>query len=163
MKKDWKKLEQTLKEAFADMKRKSGDPLHVHSIGVGRKLIERGSDDITIFAGYCHDLWEDTDCSWGDVLNLALEYFDFDDALEAVWLVRQVSYSEDEYKLPKDQRKKSAVARWMKTDDIRVAQIKAADIDDNEPQADAVNAAFAEKYRSWALPLREYLRNKWGF
>lgn len=129
-----------------------------HSIRVGRALLADGRDAITVFGGYCHDVIEDTEESKSNVLAFARTFFlDRQMALVAADLVEECSYTEEEYELPKLERKKAAVGRWSSTNDIRVAYVKMADVEDNRADCVRVSSDFKETYLSWAQPLHDNL------
>jgi (p)ppGpp synthase/HD superfamily hydrolase len=154
----WRMLEAWLEEVFAGLERKSGGPMVVHSVRVGRALRTAGHDELTVFGGYCHDVLEDTRATAAELHAVAASLLaDPRDAHRAVALVVECSYAAHEEALPWKARKDAASARWAATRDPRVAHVKLADIDDNRGDAEAVSARFARSYRGWADPLYEAL------
>jgi (p)ppGpp synthase/HD superfamily hydrolase len=161
---DWEAVENRVRDIFGNRVSKSGTPMVNHSLDVGRRLRADGRDTVTVFGGYFHDAWEDTQAELPGLLELFMEFLPPLDAVEVVTLVAKCSYQPDEYRLPKPERKKAAIARWIDDEDIRISHIKIADVDSNDTTADSVPIeGFAENYRSWAYPLRETLREKWNF
>lgn len=159
---DWEAVEERLTRHFHGRKGKNGADMVLHSIAVGRLLRERGCDDLTIFTGYYHDVWEDTDCSLPDILAEALEFgLPPLIATQAVHLVATASYQPEEYLLEKPERKKAACARWLTCDHITIAYVKIADVECNDATADSVGEDFARGYRAWAYPLRVALISRW--
>ena len=156
---EWRDVESFLEAAFEGKVRKNGDPMVDHSRRVGRALAAAGYDAVTVFGGYGHDLLEDTDVTREQLHAFALTIFGNEaDATAAVQLVEDCSYSEDECKLPKPERKAAACARWIASSDPRVHAVKSFDVDDNEVSAPSVSQVFYETYMAWAGPLRENLR-----
>ncbi len=161
--KRWTDLETWLRRAFGDLMRKGGTEKMVeHSIRIGRALRQGGEDDITVFGGYCHDVFEDVpDYKQATpakrhamLLPVALDCLgDAASAGSATKLVEACSYSDAEYLLAKDARKVVACARWLGHEDIRVLLVKKADVEDNRADCHAVSADFAAKYEAWAVPL----------
>lgn len=158
---DWTFLEAKIEAAFRGLKRKNGDDMYHHSIDVGRRLLaDKQADDICIFAGYCHDLLEDTEVTKDYLYDIAKSTFDnhrsyLRDATQCVNLVEAVSYTEFEYSLDKPLRKQAASKRWLEHDDFRVRLIKKADIESNMKDAASVSPTFEAEYLSWAKPLHE--------
>ncbi len=166
---DWDFLEAKLRGIFGGLKSKCGDPMVGHSIDVGRRVrSDKRADDIAIFGGYCHDVLEDTKLTQDDLLVLAKATMDnrnlavniLADAVKCVNLVVEVSYSDEEYVLPKKERKAAATKRWSKSNDIRVLLIKKCDVESNSTTASKVSKEFEVEYLSWAQPLRETIEKK---
>ena len=157
----WRKLEAWLDRAFSGKRRKNGDSMAQHSKNVGRRLAARGLDDVTVFAGYCHDVLEDTDLTAEALRAVAIDVLGSAAlADEAVALVVEVSYSDAEYALAKPERKSVACRRWIDSPNPRVAAVKMADVEDNLSTADLVSEAFGREYRAWAEPLYAALARK---
>lgn len=158
---DWTFLEAKVQSAFHGLKRKDGTDMCHHSIDVGRRLLkDKRADDICVFAGYCHDMLEDTKVTREYLYDMAKATFDHHksylrDATQCVTLVEAVSYTEFEYGLEKKLRKHAASKRWLDHEDFRVRLIKKADIESNMKDADSVSETFSIEYKSWAQPLYE--------
>lgn len=158
---NWDFVESIIYKSYEGLLRKSGEPMSQHSINVGRTLRKRKYDSLTVFGGYCHDLWEDTSMNLDDIESFAFNVFnDVEIASIAKQLVKEVSYQPDEYKLEKKKRKEVASARWIITPNQRVAPIKIADIEDNMKDVSKVNKNFENNYREWSEPLYEALKVK---
>lgn len=155
----WDVLEAWLRSAFEGRVRKNGQPMVDHSLRIGRALAAAGADEVTVFGGYCHDVLEDVEEVGVDNLQAVAEAIlgEGPDADAAVVLVQDCSYSEEEYALPKPERKKAAVARWLASPDPRVHMVKRFDVEDNRADCASVSAAFEAEYMSWAGPLHEGL------
>lgn len=157
----WLALEGWIEQAFHGLVRKHGGPMAPHSLGVGRALRADGADDVTVFAGYAHDILEDTDVPEERLLAAAeLVLRDPVAAAEAVHLAKECCYTEAEYTLAKKDRKVAACARWTAHDDDRVARIKKADVENNRLDAAAVSAQFEADYLAWAGPLHAALSER---
>ena len=160
---DWHAVEAWLVEGFAGRRRRSGEATAYHSIRVGRALRDQHASPATVLAGYLHDAGEDLALEPARLAAVARSLLGLGEiAAQAARLVAVVSYSAAEYGLPRTERKRAAAARWLADDDLRVALIKLADIDDNDADADIAGAEFAVAYRDWALPLRAGLAAKLG-
>ena len=157
---DWAGLETWLSGAFIGT-RKDGSPEALHSIRIGRALRDSGEDDITVFGGYCHDVIEDiVGQDEGSVRQLALGMFgDPDAAVLAAALVVECSYNDEEYARSKADRKTAACARWVSTDNLRVAAVKIEDVRDNAATASGVPHPFERDYLAWAAPLKSSLED----
>jgi hypothetical protein len=163
----WVALEEWLTAVFDGQVRKNGtDRMVDHSLRIGQALHQAGEEDITVFGGYCHDVFEDVTSfkvitpaeRRARLLPVALAALgDMACATKAVLLAEACSYSDDEYLLTKGDRKTAACARWLASGDIRVLVIKRADVDDNDADCETVSAEFAAGYRSWATPLHAAL------
>ncbi len=155
----WHEVESFIQNAYKGRTRKNGEPMANHSLRIGRALATAGYDAITVFGGYGHDLLEDTSITEEELLIFANVIFrDAGEAEAAVLLVKECSYSKDEYLLSKPDRKAAACARWIASADQRVHAVKSADVDDNEVTAPSVSEIFYREYMSWAGPLRRTLR-----
>ena len=166
---DWDFLEAKLRGIFGSLKRKDGTPMVAHSIDVGRRVQQdKRADDIAIFGGYCHDVLEDTHLNQEDLFELAKATMDnrnlavniLADSVTCVKLVVEVSYTDNEYELPKAERKKAATKRWCKSNDIRVLLIKRADIESNKADAAKVSKEFEKEYLNRALPLHTKIEKR---
>lgn len=160
---DWEAVENRVRDIFGSRTSKSGTPMVNHSLDVGRRLRNAGHDRVTVFGGYFHDAWEDTQAELPGLLELFLEFLPPLEAVQVVTLVAKCSYQPEEYRLPKPECKKAAILRWVGDTEIRVAYIKIADVDSNDTTADSVpTEGFADNYRAWAYPFRQALREKWS-
>lgn len=157
----WAILESWLQTAFSDRIRKHGGPMVAHSIDVGRSLRAAGADDVTCFAGYAHDVLEDTEVSEDSLRLVALDVLgDAERARDATWLASECCYLPEECALSKGDRKLAAVARWIAHPDDRVALVKKADVESNRLDAAAVSLAFEADYRAWSDPLHAALSDR---
>lgn len=157
----WTVLEGWIELVFHGLNRKHGGPMASHSIGVGRALRDEGGDDVTVFAGYAHDVLEDTEVAEDRLREVAeLVLGDPLAAADAVNLARECCYTEAEYQLPKKDRKAAAVARWIAHPDDRVACVKKADVENNRLDAAAVSEKFEAEYLEWAGPLHRALSER---
>ena len=179
----WKNLELWLEQvAFNGKIRKNGSPMFEHSVDVGRRLRTLNCDNITIFAGYCHDVIEDvimTCDNEAEKVKLSYELYknaldifkNQEDADKAIETVNSCSYQPIEYreeeaffketgdkKKAKLLRKDMAIERWLNSDD-RVKNIKICDVKSNLVTAQLVSPEFYKDYTSWAVPLMEKLEN----
>lgn len=157
----WARLEAWVAVEFGGRVRKNGLPMAEHSIRVGRALRARGEDDATVFAGYCHDLLEDTDVTEDALRAKAVEFLPDPAAAEAASATaKECCYTDAEYGLPKAERKAAACARWIASPNPRVAPVKIEDVNDNTADFVGVDAAQKVAYDGWALPLRAALEAK---
>ncbi len=152
-------------------RRKNGAPMVDHWLAVGRSLLDRGEDNITICGGYGHDLVEDIEDLSLDNMEAVFEGVigDRESARIVVQLIHDCSYLPEEYNIERQVatvsgkaegkaiRKKLACARWISHTDPRVWAVKIADVDSNNADCASVSESFAADYRGWALPLREAL------
>lgn len=170
------------KIAFANLTRKDGiTPMANHSIEVGQYLELQKEEPCIIFAGYFHDVIEDCAPNFPDislerlVFAQARIFFTESEANRCVYLVKQCSYTPEEYEIenyvasqcPGDagklagklERETRATERWLNSShDVRI--IKEADVRSNNASCDAVSPEFAEQYRSWAMPFLDGLVKK---
>lgn len=163
---NWDVVKNYLRMKFEGRLRKDGhSPMVGHSIRVGDKLADRfQSDPILVAGGYLHDIYEDTRTSLGNVYHLCqVVLLSKQMAQEATELVADVSYRQYEYRLGRQFRKDSATARWLSSHDIRLIRIKIADIEDNMSCLKDVNPEFVERYKSWAIPTLNALKEREEF
>lgn len=177
----WKKLELWLEQvAFNGKIRKNGSPMFEHSVDVGRRLRILNCDDITVFAGYCHDVIEDvimTCDNEAEKVKLSYELYknaldifgNQEDADKAIETVNYCSYQPNEYLVEENNfkktgdkknskllRKNMAIERWLNSND-RVKNIKICDVQSNLVTAKLVSDEFYNDYTAWAIPLMEKL------
>lgn len=90
---DLEKAIEFMKQKHAGQKRKQGTPYHTHPLAVAKLLESKGFPVEYQIAGLFHDLIEDTDASYEEILALSNE-----EVLEAVKLVTKTDgYVMDEY------------------------------------------------------------------
>ena len=62
-----------MKKKHEGQKRKHGTPYYTHPLAVAKLLEEKGLDENYIVAGLFHDLIEDTDCTYEEIIDLSNE------------------------------------------------------------------------------------------
>ncbi len=109
------------KELHKDQKRKSGDPYIIHPMAVAKILAELGMDDVSIAAGFLHDVVEDTNCT----LDQIREEFGEDVALLVDGVTKLTSFVYGGKRAAQDETIRKMFLAMTK--DIRVLIIKLAD------------------------------------
>ena len=158
---DIRMVEAFVEKAFEGKLRKNGAPMAQHSLAVGRLVAAHPlADEVAILGGYFHDLTEDTSKTQDEILFFSdMILSDSRRAEAVVILVNDASYQDDEYLLPKADRKVAACRRWeaLAQTDLRLALVKSCDVKDNKTSAASVSSDFHAEYCGWALPLEREL------
>ena len=129
-----------IKQKHGNQKRKQGTPYYTHPIAVAKLLKEKGFPIEYQIAGLFHDLIEDTDATYEEIIALSNE-----DVAEAVRLVSKTKgYVMSEY-----------IGNIKKNDMARM--VKLADRIHNLSESPNANRKFQAKYiketREWYLEL----------
>ena len=137
---DLEKAIEFIKQKHAGQKRKQGTPYYTHPIAVAKLLKEKGFPIEYQIAGLFHDLIEDTDATYEEIIALSNE-----DVAEAVRLVSKTKgYVMSEY-----------IGNIKKNDMARM--VKLADRIHNLSESPNANRKFQAKYiketREWYLEL----------
>ena len=104
-----------------DQKRKSGEPYIIHPTNVAYTIAEIGLDEKTISAALLHDVVEDTDATYSDIVNEFGK--EIADMVDGVTKLKQIQYASIEEKQVENYRKMFLAMGK----DIRVIIIKLAD------------------------------------
>lgn len=154
---DIRMVEAFVEKAFEGKFRKNGAPMAQHSLAVGRLVAAHPlADEVAILGGYFHDLTEDTNKTQDEILYFSdMILSDSRRAEAVVILVNDASYQDDEYLLPKADRKVAACRRWeaLAQTDLRLALVKSCDVHDNRVSSASVSPEFEAEYCGWAVPL----------
>lgn len=129
-----------IKIKHGNQKRKQGTPYYLHPLAVANMLINKGFSEEYIFAGLFHDLIEDTDTTYDEIIALSNE-----NVAEAVRLVSKTDgYIMKEY------------IENIKNNDI-AKMVKLADRVHNLSEAPMANSKFQSKYiketKEWYVDL----------
>ena len=79
-----------------DQKRKSGEPYIIHPTNVAYTIAEIGLDEKTISAALLHDVVEDTDATYSDIVNEFGK--EIADMVDGVTKLKQIQYASIEEK-----------------------------------------------------------------
>ena len=118
-----------MKEKHAGQLRKHGTPYYTHPLAVANILKEKGFNEEYQIAGLFHDMLEDTDTTYEEILSLSNER-----VAEAVKLVtKEKGYNEEEY-----------ISRIEENEMAKM--VKLADRMNNLQELKYTNKDFIEKY-----------------
>lgn len=129
-----------MKQKHGNQKRKQGTPYYTHPLAVSKMLKEKGFSEEYQMAGLFHDLIEDTDATYEEIIELSNE-----NVAEAVRLVSKAKgYVMEEY------------IRNIKNNDM-ARMVKLADRIHNLSESSVANRKFQRKYiketKEWFLDL----------
>ena len=126
---DLEKAIEFIKQKHAGQKRKQGTPYHTHPLAVAKLLKDKGFPIEYQIAGLFHDLIEDTDCTYEEIISFSNE-----EVLEAVRLVsKEAGYVMAEY-----------IGNIKQNDMARM--VKLADRIHNLSESPMANRKFQAKY-----------------
>lgn len=126
---DIEKAIEFMKQKHRGQKRKQGTPYHTHPLAVAKLLKDKGFPIEYQIAGLFHDLIEDTDCTYEEIMSLSNE-----EVLEAVRLVsKEAGYVMAEY-----------IGNIKQNDMARM--VKLADRIHNLSESPMANRKFQAKY-----------------
>ena len=126
---DIKKCTEYMKEKHGNQKRKQGTPYYTHPIAVSKMLADKGFGENYVVAGLFHDLLEDTDSTYDEIVS----YSNLEVALAVKLVTKEKGYDMDEY-----------MARIKNNDVARM--VKIADRVHNLSEAIYGSLAFKKKY-----------------
>ena len=155
-------LHNQLQRLLPGVRKDGKTPVFRHSLNVGERLATWEVPAHIKLAGYYHDLMEDVpeianlntkEEKLISIVALAEEVgLSSTDAASVAQLVWECSYTPDEYRMEKFDRKRAAVKRWKHSDNS-VKLIKTADILDNRRSMLLLTQDFRDDYDFWALGL----------
>ena len=126
---DIEKAIEFMKQKHRGQKRKQGTPYHTHPLAVAKLLKDKGVPIEYQIAGLFHDLIEDTDCTYEEIISFSNE-----EVLEAVRLVsKEAGYVMAEY-----------IGNIKQNDMARM--VKLADRIHNLSESPMANRKFQAKY-----------------
>lgn len=126
---DIEKAIEFMKQKHRGQKRKQGTPYHTHPLAVAKLLKDKGFSIEYQIAGLFHDLIEDTDCTYEEIISFSNE-----EVLEAVRLVsKEAGYVMAEY-----------IGNIKQNDMARM--VKLADRIHNLSESPMANRKFQAKY-----------------
>lgn len=126
---DIEKAIEFMKQKHRGQKRKQGTPYHTHPLAVAKLLKDKGFSIEYQIAGLFHDLIEDTDCTYEEIISFSNE-----EVLEAVRLVsKEAGYVMAEY-----------IGNIKQNDMARM--VKLADRIHNLSESSMANRKFQAKY-----------------
>lgn len=126
---DIEKAIEFMKQKHRGQKRKQGTPYHTHPLAVAKLLKDKGFPIEYQIAGLFHDLIEDTDCTYEEIISFSNE-----EVLEAVRLVsKEAGYVMAEY-----------IGNIKQNDMARM--VKLADRIHNLSESPMANRKFQAKY-----------------
>ena len=126
---DIKKCTEYMKEKHGNQKRKQGTPYYTHPMAVSKMLADKGFGENYVVAGLFHDLLEDTDSTYDEIVS----YSNPEVALAVKLVTKEKGYDMDEY-----------MARIKNNDVARM--VKIADRVHNLWEAIYGSLAFKKKY-----------------
>ena len=156
-------LFECVKIFHSGQKRKyTGDPYHVHLIGVADLVQKYVDDPLAVEIALCHDLYEDTDCNMGK-LDYTLQkcYYHRSEIIQitvGVMHLTDIFTSEKYPELNRSKRKQLEAERLGKTDSL-IHSIKYADMIDNMKTIVEFDQKFAKVYLSELRYLIECMRD----
>lgn len=126
---DLKKCIEYMKEKHGDQKRKQGTPYYTHPMAVSRMLEDKGFGEDYFVAGLFHDLLEDTDSTYEEIVS----YSNQEVALAVKLVTKEKGYDMKDY------------IERIKNNDI-ARMVKIADRIHNLSEAIYGSLAFKQKY-----------------
>ena len=126
---DIKKCIEYMKEKHGNQKRKQGTPYYTHPMAVSKMLADKGFGENYVVAGLFHDLLEDTDSTYDEIVS----YSNPEVALAVKLVTKEKGYDMDEY-----------MARIKNNDVARM--VKIADRVHNLSEAKYAGEKFQRKY-----------------
>lgn len=133
-----------------NQKRKyTGNPYEVHLKAVAARVKRYTNDNLSVAAAFCHDLFEDTECTEIALLNALSEAgYTKKEAIKIIALVWELTdeFEKEKYPTLNRRQRKSEEAKRLWSVSPKAQQVKYADLIDNAIDLTHNDKGFAKVY-----------------
>lgn len=152
-----------VKEKHGEQKRKyTHEPYWKHCYNVGSLVHSITNKNLLMEIGFCHDLFEDTECTpvelKAQLLKLEYKRFESDEIVQGVIDLTDV-YTKDNYPTMNRSERKLNEAKRLATIYPEYQSVKLADLIDNSSTIVEYDKKFAVVYIKEKIQILDYMRN----